>query len=108
MVDRLWFMIDWGGFVNWLWFVIHWLWFVIDRFGCIHRFRLMVDLFWFVVYRSRFMVCRGRFVVCRGRRMVGFLLGVVRGALICDLSNISIVVISSVLDMLNSTIRQLN
>jgi len=101
MVDRFWFMVDWGGFVNWLWFVI-------DRFGCIHRFRFMVDWLWFVIHWFWFVVYRSRFVVCRGRRMVGFLLRVVRGALICDLSNIPIVVISSVLDMLNSTIRQLH
>ena len=87
--------------VNWLRLVIYWLWFVVDRF------RLMIDRFRFVVHWLWFMVDR-LWSICWCWRMVWFFFWVMWSSLICDLSNISIVVVSSVLDMLDSTIRKLN
>jgi len=87
--------------VNWLRLVIYRLWFVVDRF------RLMIDRLRLVVNWLRFMVDR-LWSICWGRRMIWFLLRVVWCSLVCDLSNITIVVVSGVLNMLDSAIRKLN
>jgi len=91
-----------GRFVHWLWFVIDRLWFVIDRLW------FVIDRLRFVIYRLWFVVNWSRFVIDRLWRMVGFLLRIMRSSFISDLSHITIVMIGSVLDMLNSSIRKLD
>jgi len=120
VIDRFWHMVGWGRFVNRFRRVIrgrfvHWLRFVVDRFRfvvdrfrfVIDRFRFVIDRFWLVIDRFWFVINWGRFVI-RFWRMVRFLLRIMRGSLISDLSHITIVMISSVLDMLDSAIRKLN
>jgi len=81
--------------VDRLWFMVNWLRFMVDRFRfMVDRFRFMVDRFWFMV--------------CRRWRMIGLLLWIVGSSLIGHLSLISIVVVSSVLDVLDAAIRKLD
>ena len=72
------------------------------------RSRLMIDRLWFMVGRGRLVVGRGRLMVGRGWRMVRFLLWIVSSSLIGHLRLVSIVVVSSVLDMLDTAIRKLD
>jgi len=65
------------------------------------RSRLMIDRGWLVIGR-------GRFMVGRGWRMIRFLLWIVSSSLIGHLRLVSIVVVSGVLDMLDTAIRKLD
>jgi len=116
VVDRFRDMIGWGRFIDRCWGMIgsrfiHWLWLMVDRLWLmVDRLRFMIDRFWRVIW-GRFwswMVGSRFWCIARSRRMVGFLLRIMRSSLISDLSNISIVMVSGVLDMLDSSIRKLN
>ena len=100
VVDGFRFVVDWFGFVvDGFRFVIDWFRFVVDRFG------FMVDGFRFVVDGLRFVV--DRFVRSRSR-VVWLFLRVVGGALVGDLSHVSIVVVGGILHVLGSSVRQLD
>jgi len=70
--------------------------------------RFVVDRLWFMVCRGRLVVDRLRFMIGRCWRMVRFLLWIVSSSLVGHLSLVSIVVVSSVLDMLDTAIRKLD
>ena len=74
-------------------------WLVVDGF------RFVVDWFGFVVDGLRFVVDG---FVRSWSRVVWLFLRVVGGALVGDLSHVSIVVVSGILHVLGSSVRQLD
>ena len=72
------------------------------------RGRLVVGRLWFMVGRCRLVIDRLRLMVGRCRGMVRFLLWIVSSSLIGHLCLVSIVVVSGVLDMLDTAVRKLD
>lgn len=83
--------------------------FAVGRGRCVvSRGRFVVDRLWFMICRGRLVVDRLGFMIGRCWRMVRFLLWIVSSSLVGHLSLVSIVVVSSVLDMLDTAIRKLD
>jgi len=105
-----------GAVVNWGRCVVCWGSLMVGRGRCVVcRGRFVVDRLWFMICRGRlvvdrlwFVIDRLRFMIGRRWRMVRFLLWIVSSSLVGHLSLVSIVVVSSVLDMLDTAIRKLD
>ena len=83
--------------------------FAVGRGRCVvSRGRFVVDRLWLMICRGRLVVDRLGFMIGRCWRMVRFLLWIVSSSLVGHLSLVSIVVVSSVLDMLDTAIRKLD